>query len=92
MAALKQAFDETHSDSLLPLLFLLLVNLIGPFRLYRTRFRLNGGFGAGFRGNTFGFSAPSPFLSLYQSLLLALLLCRFHFRQLLFLCAAFTSD
>jgi hypothetical protein len=30
-------------------------------------FRLNGGFQAGFRRNTFGFSAPSPFLSLRRS-------------------------
>jgi hypothetical protein len=66
--------------SLLPLLFLLFVGLIGLFRLCRARFRQNGGFGASFRRNTFGFSAISTFLSLYGFLLLTLSLCRFYFR------------
>jgi hypothetical protein len=55
--------------SLLPFLFLLFVGLIDLFRLCCTRSRQNGGFGACFRRNTFGFSATSTFLSLYGYLL-----------------------
>jgi hypothetical protein len=68
------------SVSLLPLLFFLFIGLIRLFRLCRNRFRLNDGFGTGFRWDTFGFSALSPFLSLYRSLLLALSQCHFHYR------------
>jgi hypothetical protein len=46
------------SSSLFYLLFLLL-------RLYLVPFRLNGGFGEGFRLNAFGFSAPSLFFLLH---------------------------
>jgi hypothetical protein len=41
------------------------------FFLCRRRYRLNGGFGAVFRLNAFGFAAPSPFLSVNISLMLA---------------------
>jgi hypothetical protein len=57
----------------------------------RTRFRLNRGFGARLRRNIYGFSATSPFLLLYRSIMLALSLSRFHFR-LRFIRFAFNSD
>jgi hypothetical protein len=70
--------------------------------LSRFHFRLNSGFKAGFRPNTFGFSAPCPFPSLSRCLPTphSLSLCRFQLRLLFFhflafkcirLCVAFTS-
>jgi hypothetical protein len=59
MMALEQALDRIHSHFLsLYRSFLLALSLC------HFHFRLNGGFEAGFRRNTFGFSALSPFISL----------------------------
>ena len=51
MAALQQPSDGMHMASLLRLLCLLFVGLIGLFQPCRTRYRLKGGVGAGFRRN-----------------------------------------
>jgi hypothetical protein len=79
-AVKQQAFDGTHSAFSTSYFSLSPSVLLVSSTLCRTRFRQDGGFGAGFRRNTFGFYATSTFLSLYGSLLLALSHCRFHFR------------
>jgi hypothetical protein len=75
MAASKHAFVGINSVSLLPLLVFLFIDLIGLFRLCRNCFRLNDGFGSGFRWDPFGFSALSPFLFPHRSLLVGCSLC-----------------
>jgi hypothetical protein len=76
----RSPFHSLHWSlpTLLPLLFFLFVGLIGPFRLCRICFRLNGGFEAGFRWNAFGFSVPYPLLSLRRSLFLCYLSISFY--------------
>jgi len=86
--ASERAFDGIHSASLLPFLFLLSLGLVGLFRICRTRYRLNGGVGAGFLQCPFMFSAPCPFLYRNPFLLRGLL----HLRLLLCLFLAFTAD
>ncbi len=67
---------------LLALLFALSVSLLRVLLLFlrqrRFRFRLNGGFVAGFlRLNAYGFADPSPFLSLSRSHLSLLIVSPF---------------
>jgi hypothetical protein len=59
---------------------LLLFVFIGLCRMCRNRFRLNDGFGKGFRWDAFGLSAPSCYISLCRSLPTASLSIHFHFR------------